>query len=73
MNLQIEVFHEQLIKLINECGLPIGAAYYVVKDCLNDLSVVYNKVILEENQESAEDVVEEIPVAEVIDKEEYDE
>lgn len=64
MNLEMENFHSELIKLINGSGLPIGVAYYILKDCLNDLYIIYNKAIIEEQKSSKEEIIEEIPIVE---------
>ena len=34
MNLQMEKFREDILKSINNCGLPVGAAVYILKDFL---------------------------------------
>lgn len=51
MNYEIEQFHKQLVQLINNCGIPVGAAVYVMKDCYNELLRAYNDVLQEEVQE----------------------
>lgn len=63
MNYQMEVFHEQLIQLINKSGLPIGTAYFIVKDCLNELEMGYRKAIFNEKTSPTEDTTEEIPLS----------
>lgn len=63
MNYQMEVFHEQLIQLINKSGLPIGTAYFIVKDCLNELEMGYRKAIFNEKNSPTEDTTEEIPLS----------
>ena len=60
MNYQMEVFHQTMIDTINKSGLPIGTAYFIVKDCLNELEVGYRKAIFEERNSSPETVTEEI-------------
>jgi hypothetical protein len=69
MNYQMEIFHEQLIQLINKSGLPIGTAYYIVKDALNELEVGYRKAIYNESNSSSETTTEEIPLSEETDDE----
>ena len=65
MNYQMEVFHQQMIDLINHSGLPIGTAYFIVKDCLNELEMGYRKAIFTEKDSKPETVTEEYPVAKV--------
>ena len=70
MNYQMEVFHEQLIQLINKSGLPIGTAYYIVKDCLNELEMGYRKAIFNEKNSPPEETTEEIPLSQELDADE---
>lgn len=62
MNFEMEIFHEQLIEIINKSGLPIGAAYYIVKDVLNELEIGYRKAIMNEKDTPTETVTEEVPL-----------
>lgn len=64
MNLEAENFHNEIIKLINNSGLPIGLAYYILKDCLNELLIIYNKAIIKERESPSETITEEIPISE---------
>lgn len=73
MNYQMEVFHQQMIDLINHSGLPIGTAYFIVKDCLNELEMGYRKAIFNEKDAAPETVTEEYPVAKVENEEEKNE
>ena len=47
-NLTIEAFHHNLLNLINNCGLPVGTAYYVLKDVYKDIENLYNRALAEE-------------------------
>ena len=69
MNYQMEVFHEQLVEIVNRSGLPIGTAYYIVKDVLNELEVGYRKAIFNEKNSSTETVTEEVPLNEELNDE----
>lgn len=51
MNLQMEKFREEILKSINNCGLPVGAAVYILKDCYRDLLKAYDEVLAEEKKE----------------------
>ena len=50
-NLSIKYFHQQLIALINNSGLPVGTAYFIVKDILNELEKTYLDCAYKESQE----------------------
>lgn len=52
MNLQIENFRNEILKSINNCGLPVGIAVYVMKDCYRDLLKAYDEVLEEEKIEA---------------------
>lgn len=39
--MDFEQFRINLINLINDCGLPIGGAYYVLKDVFHTLEQAY--------------------------------
>lgn len=41
MNYQIYETYNKIKEILEESHLPIGAAYYMVKDILNDLSTAY--------------------------------
>ena len=68
MNYQMEVFHQQLIDLLNNSGLPIGSAYYIMKDCLHELEVGYQQAILSEKDAPEDKVTENIPINEDLSK-----
>lgn len=59
MNYQIEEFYNNLINLVNHCGLPIGVARFVLKDCLNQLEIGYREAIKTEasSQEQDEEII----------------
>ena len=50
MGLQTEKFKNDLIALVNNCGLDIANAYYVLKDVLNITEREYNKALIKEQQ-----------------------
>ena len=71
-NLSIKYFHQQLITLINNSGLPVGTAYFIVKDILNELEKTYLNCAYKESQEDnikEESQTIEIPEP-ILDKEE---
>ena len=39
--MNFEGFRQDLIAIVNNCGLPLGGAYYVLKDVLRELEAVY--------------------------------
>ena len=49
-NATIKYFHQELIKLINSCGLTVGTAYFVVRDVLHDLEKSYLDCAYRETQ-----------------------
>ena len=53
MGLQTEKFKNDLIALVNNCGLDITTAYYVLKDVLNITEKEYNKALIKEQQAAA--------------------
>lgn len=50
MGIQTEKFKNDLIILVNNCGLDISTAYYVLKDVLNITEKEYNKSLIKEQQ-----------------------
>ena len=50
MGLQTEKFKNDLIALVNKCGIDIANAYYVLKDVLNITEREYNKALIKEQQ-----------------------
>lgn len=64
MNYQMEVFHQALIDLLNKSGLPIGAAYFIIKDVLHELEVGYFKSVKKEQESKPEETTEEISLME---------
>lgn len=57
MGIQTEKFKNDLIVLINGCGLDLATAYYVLKDVLNLTEKEYNKSLIKEKQQ--EDSIKE--------------
>ena len=53
MGIQTEKFKNDLIALVNNCGLDIATAYYVLKDILNITEKEYNKSLIREQQTAA--------------------
>jgi len=51
-NLSIKYFQQELYKVINNCGLPVGTAYFVLKDILNELEKTFNDCVYEESKNS---------------------
>lgn len=44
-NFQIHSFYKNLCDLINNSGLPVATAFFIIKDVLNDLEKIYNKAV----------------------------
>lgn len=47
-NQECKQFETQLKSLINNCGLTVSTAYYIVKTCCLELELLYYKTIQEE-------------------------
>ena len=50
-NLKIELFKTQLNEVISKSNLPIGIVYLILKDTLNELTILYNQQVNQEYQE----------------------
>lgn len=48
INYLIEQFRETMVKEINNCNLPVGIAYLIIKDLYRELELEYNKVVSNE-------------------------
>ena len=73
INLITEEFKNQLYELVNNCGLPISSAYYILKDFMREFTGFYEETINnelkqyqekeakkeEEKEESSEETKEE--------------
>ena len=60
INLTLEQFKQNLIDIINNCNLPMGVAYLVIKDIYISLEKEYFKILQIEKQESEKNIVLEI-------------
>lgn len=58
LNYNMLQFHDQLIKLINSCQLPVGAAYYIYKDVLKELEQTFQQCVEVEKETPAAESVE---------------
>lgn len=59
-NLAIQEFYKNIINLVNNCNLPVGTAYFIVKDVLHDLEQAYLTVLKEELNEPDKHVIQDI-------------
>jgi len=48
-NIGIKIFQKKLYDLINSCGLPVGIAYFVLKDATNELEKTFNECAYKES------------------------
>ena len=62
MNFAIKQFYEALIQLINNCGLPIGTAYFILKDLTNELEQGYEQAAKAETEQGSEQHTKEIEI-----------
>ena len=51
ISVQTELFKQTLIDTINNSGLPIGMAYYVVKDVFADIDTYYHQYVTKQYEE----------------------
>lgn len=62
---QIESYKQAVVNLTNESGLSVGMAFYVLKDVLNELYLVYlqqrDKVDEYEEKQHEETIEVEVP------------
>lgn len=59
MNIQIEETRKTLVNDINNSGLPVGVALYILKDVMHELENAYNTVIQREYQNLMDNDIEE--------------
>ena len=61
-NSQAKAFEEALTELINNSGLKISEAYYIVENACLRLQVLYNEALYQEAKEGIESENNEISV-----------
>lgn len=59
MNMNINIFKDNLVNLIGSSQLPIGITYYVLKDIFSNIETLYNQTLEKENQELLKSIEEE--------------
>lgn len=52
-NSNSKIFEEKLTRLINESGLTISEAYYIVENASLKLKLLFNEMIMEEKNNSS--------------------
>ena len=52
-NSNSKIFEEKLTRLINESGLTISEAYYIVENASLKLKLLFNEMIMQEKNNSA--------------------
>ena len=52
--MQLNDLKNNIAQIINDSNLPVDAVYYVMKDIMNELTVVYNRQIEIENAAAAQ-------------------
>lgn len=62
MNFAIKQFYEALIQLINNCGLPIGTAYFILKDLTNELEQGYEQAAKAETEQGSQQHTKKIEI-----------
>lgn len=58
MNYNMIQLHDQLTELINNCQLPVGAAYYICKDVFSELERAFQQCIKSEAEAPAPEPVQ---------------
>lgn len=59
ITLAIEDLKANLVKAVNDSGLPIAVSYYVMKDFYNDFTNEYRAFVAEERTQNVEKTEEE--------------
>lgn len=49
----MEELKQQLIQVINSCGLPAECVYYIVKDTYRDIDIEYQRLLKAKREEAA--------------------
>ncbi len=52
INLQCEELRKNIVKQINDSGLPISLVYYMMKDLMGELSEVNSTVLAKEKEDA---------------------
>ena len=52
----MEELKQQLIQVINDCGLPAECVYYIVKDIYRDIDIEYQRLLKAKREEAARQV-----------------
>ena len=55
INLITEEFKNQLYELVNNCGLPISSAYYILKDFMREFTGFYEETVNNELKQYKEE------------------
>lgn len=50
INLQMEIFNQELQNLINKTQLPVGVIRLLLKDILSDINILYNNQLQKQQQ-----------------------
>lgn len=64
MNSNIKQFYDALVQLINNCGLPVGTAYFILKDLTNELQRGYEQAAADESNQTPKTHTKTIEVQE---------
>ena len=54
LGIQAEQLRASMTELLNNCNLPVGLAYYIMKDVFHDLQKVYQESIEDEKRTASE-------------------
>lgn len=70
MNSNIKQFYDALVQLINNCGLPVGTAYFILKDLTNELQRGYEQAAADESNQTPKTHAKTIEVTPQVQEEE---
>lgn len=60
-NANLEIFRQRLVELLNNSQLPVGVAYYIMKDVLIEVEKLYQQAI-NEDLKTPEETVEKFHI-----------
>lgn len=60
MNIKVEELKQNIIEQLNNSGLPIAIIYYLMKDILSMVEIIYRQEITKEQEQQIEERKKEI-------------
>ena len=53
LNNSLNDLRKEIVELINKSQVPVGVAYYIIKDVYRDIEIAYEAAVLNELKEQA--------------------